>query len=67
MSGRTPDFNVYTVVEREGQEKAYWMRIGAGWENRDGSINVSLDALPVNGRLNLRTPDESGEDAPEGA
>ena len=60
MSNRTPDFEAYTVVEREGQERGFWLRIGAGWENRDGSINVVLNALPLNGRLNLRAAaDES--------
>ena len=68
MSNRTPDFEAYTVIEREGQERGYWLRIGAGWENRDGSINVVLNALPVNGRLNLRAAedDSASETAQEG-
>lgn len=66
MSDKTPDFHVYTVVERKRQERARWLRVGGGWENKDGSINVALDALPVNGRLNIRAADEDGaEDAPD--
>jgi hypothetical protein len=58
---------VYTVVDstREGQ-KARWTRIGAAWKNSDGSLNVKLDALPVNGTLNIRKPRErSSGDADE--
>ncbi len=44
---------VFTVVER-GQGKSYWTRIGVGFVNRDGSMNLKLDALPVNGNLQGR-------------
>lgn len=51
---------VYTIVERGGDKKAMWLRIGAGWENRDKSLNVKLDAYPQNGMLHIRdyVPDE---------
>lgn len=45
---------VYTIIEREGLEKNIWIRIGGAWTNRDGSINVRLNALPVNGVLHVR-------------
>jgi hypothetical protein len=32
------------------------VRIGATFLNKDGSESVLLDALPVNGKLQLRTP-----------
>jgi hypothetical protein len=44
---------VFTVVER-GQGKSYWTRIGVGFVNRDGSLNLRLDALPINGTLQVR-------------
>jgi hypothetical protein len=44
---------VYTIVER-GEGKSYWTRIGVAFENRDGSYNLKLDALPVNGQLQMR-------------
>ena len=44
---------VYTIVEREGTRDR-WVRIGIGFVNRDGSINVRLDAAPVNGKLHVR-------------
>lgn len=43
---------VYTVVDRDG--KPHWVRIGVGFVNKDGSINVTLDALPTNGMLQIR-------------
>jgi len=45
---------VYTVVKNG--EKSYWNRIGSAFLNRDGSLNVKLTALPVNGELNIRDP-----------
>ena len=47
---------VFTIVERPDSEKARWVRIGAAFPNKDGSITVRLDALPVNGLLNIRDP-----------
>ncbi len=45
---------VLTVVERDG--KSYWTKVGAAFQNRDGSWSVVLDAIPVNGRLQIREP-----------
>lgn len=52
----SPAFAVYTVIEREKQDP-FWLRIGAAWAHKDGhGFNVTLDALPVNGRIVLREP-----------
>ncbi len=47
---------VFTVIERnDGESKrSFWVRIGAAFLNRDGSYTIRLDALPVNGTLQLR-------------
>lgn len=57
---------VFTVVER-GQGKSIWVRIGVGFTNRDGSLNLKLDALPVSGTLQVRDwePAERRADAPD--
>lgn len=48
---------VYTIMEGEGADKKdRWVRIGVSFVNKDGSENVKLYALPVNGRLQLRDP-----------
>lgn len=44
---------VYTILEKPG-DRSFWLRIGWAWVNRDGSFNVKLDALPVNGSLQIR-------------
>jgi hypothetical protein len=44
---------VYTVVDR-GPGRSFWVRIGVGYTNRDGSLNLRLDAVPVNGTLQVR-------------
>lgn len=47
---------VYTIVERTG--RSHWVRIGTAFVNRDQSLNVLLDAVPVNGQLHIREPSE---------
>lgn len=49
---------VYTIVEKEGDKKARWIRVGIGFVNKDGSINIILDALPLNGKLQVRDKTE---------
>ena len=50
---------VYVITERN--EKSFWTRIGVAFVNRDGSINVQLDALPVSGRLQIREDEPRAE------
>jgi hypothetical protein len=46
---------VYAILERNG--KNIWMKVGAAFPHRDGSINVNLDAVPVGSyRLQVREP-----------
>ena len=45
---------VYTIIERGPDKKPVWLRIGAGFINRDQSMNVRLDAVPTNGTLHIR-------------
>jgi hypothetical protein len=44
---------VWTVVER-GQGKSFWTRVGVGFVNRDGSLTLRLDAIPMSGTLQVR-------------
>lgn len=52
---------VYTIIEKEGHDKSFWVKIGACFSNRDGSLNVYLDALPINGRLQIREQSQKNE------
>lgn len=54
----------YAVIERNG--KSFWNRIGVAFTNRDGSLNVKLDAIPVTGNLQIRDW-EPREDSPDQA
>lgn len=43
---------VYSISERGG--KSYWSRIGVAFVNSDGSLNVKLECIPVNGEFHIR-------------
>lgn len=56
----------YTVSSEKDGGKAYWSKIAIAWAHKDGhGYNVQMDALPVDGKLVLRTvsddQDETGE------
>jgi len=42
----------YTTNERNG--RTFWNRIGVAFVNKDGSINVRLESLPVSGEMHIR-------------
>jgi hypothetical protein len=49
--------DVYAIYESkngENKQRSRWVRIGAAFDNKDASINVILDALPLTGRLHIR-------------
>ncbi|MEM9189727.1 MAG: hypothetical protein AAGF12_11160 [Myxococcota bacterium] len=52
MTDRQPK-HVFTIIERSNGSK-HWLRIGTAFVNRDGSLNVVLDAFPSNGKLQIR-------------
>ena len=41
------------VVTQRGTNK-YWTRIGVAFVNKDGSMNVKLEAVPVSGEIHVR-------------
>ena len=41
------------VVTQRGTNK-YWTKIGVAFVNKDGSMNVKLEAVPVNGEIHVR-------------
>lgn len=39
----------------EGKDgKSYWTKVGMAFVNKDGSINVFLDAFPRDGKIQIR-------------
>jgi len=53
---------VWTVTERDG--RSFWSRSGIAFPNRDGSMNLHLDTLPLSGKLQIRDPKPKDEHAP---
>ena len=38
--------------------KTFWLDLGRGFDNKDGSLNLYLNAYPANGKLHVRDMDE---------
>ena len=63
-------YEVFSISEyvREGEAKSAWIRVGAAFQNRDGSFNLRLRALPLadpktgmaNLHMRLHQPKEAG-------
>ena len=47
-------FKVMCPIEKKDGTGTYWGRAGVGYRNKDESINLYLDFLPINGKLQLR-------------
>lgn len=66
MEAQVKDIKTHKVAwalsERNG--KTYWSKVGVVFTNRDGSLNVKLDAIPVSGNLQIRDW-EPRDDAPD--
>ena len=57
-----PSHGVF-VVENDGPS-AFWTRVGCAWSHADGEgFNIQLSAVPMSGRIVLRTrrEKEAGE------
>ncbi len=54
-AGGARRLQVWAIPESRDGEKAFWVKIGVAFTNRDGSINLILDALPLGtNRLQIR-------------
>jgi hypothetical protein len=65
-----PAFTAYAVTDYgEGENhKTKWREIGAAWPHKDGKgYDVTLEALPVSGRVVLRAVEEKPAQADERA
>lgn len=62
-NGASKRMVVLAILERPDKDDASkkhtrWIKIGTGFANRDGSINLYLDALPIGtNRLQIREDD----------
>jgi len=55
-AGRPKRFKEVWLVEDRKNASSIWTRVGAAFENADGSWNIRLSAVPLGGRLNVRDP-----------
>ena len=59
---KRPSYIAYQVSEGQG-DKSYFNKIGAAFEHKDGEgHNITLESVPVDGRITLRTPKERLEE-----
>jgi hypothetical protein len=56
---------VFTLRVNDKTKTTVWIRVGKAAVNQDGSINVYLDALPLDGTLHIReTADDKSAQSP---
>ena len=63
-----PAYRAYTVIKRDNKDD-YWLNLGVAFPHEDGEgFNLLLQALPLDGKIVLRTykEDEEEEKAPKG-
>ena len=49
--------DVYVITDQAEGNKSRWLKIGVAFLNKDSSLNVILDALPVSGKIHIRDRD----------
>jgi len=43
---------VFQIIEKRGAMlKDVWRRVGTGYPNKDGSLTIVLDSIPLSGRM----------------
>lgn len=45
-------YQVFSI--KHVNDRTVWVKAGSAWVNRDDSINVYLDVLPLDGKLHIR-------------
>ena len=61
-----PTHRADTVIKRDGKED-YWLNIGVCFSHDDAEgYNLLLQALPIDGKIVLRTYKEDEEEEPKG-
>ena len=47
-------YSIKEYIDSDNKRQSRWTRIGRVFKNRDGSMNVEFDALPVGDRMQIR-------------
>ena len=56
--------SVFSIKENKGG--SVWVRAGSAFINKDGSMNVHLDVLPLDGKLHVREAADKRDTAQAG-
>jgi hypothetical protein len=59
-------FSIREMKDGKGKSGSIWVRAGRAFVSGDGSLNLMLDVLPLDGRLHVRV-DAKAEPKPEAA
>jgi hypothetical protein len=54
---------VFSIRKMERGDGSVWVRAGSAFVNKDGSMNVLLDVLPLDGKLHVREAGEKRDSA----
>lgn len=60
---------IYNLIEKDqkdGTKKTIWNKVGTAHVNRDGSVNLFLDSIPLNGKCQVREDRDAPEWRPRG-
>lgn len=53
--------HVFMVEKSNDGERSFWTRVGVAFVNKDNSLTVELNAIPLSGRLQIRDPKSRDE------
>jgi hypothetical protein len=53
--------DVFVIIDKGEGKKSFWHKIGAAFTNKDGSLTVRLDSLPMDGTLQIRPRREQSD------
>ena len=60
-ASKAPSHIAYQVRDREGGN-GFWTRVGSAWPHADSEgFTIQLEAVPLDGRIVLRTASETKE------
>lgn len=58
-AAKAPSHIAYQVRDGKSGKKGFWTRIGVAWAHADGKgFNIEVAAVPLDGRITLRVPEE---------
>lgn len=61
-NGRAKPWGAFNIVTRGTRN--FWNRVGTAYRNHDGSYNIYLDALPRDGKIQIREATERDHKEP---